>query len=566
MSFFNKKIFSNVKVTKYKVFLQDNEKKGRFIIPKNFDGTVFLNGEKCLGTIEFNQNDSVTIDIKNPIVKEAYFELEINISKDHMTADLSKTIYKGKRKVLKAKIEENPILEIVVVDTYPESIPIYELEQYILLKGISGDIKEDVLFEISIAEENISKTVAFGKKPKFGKPAGFQLIKGYKNNTIIDKDIIFAEFTLGTIGESGYTVLGTPLFDELKTLYHVLGPNVLVRNTQLISDAKGKLLFNDLNIDIIVKDDNETTLNSNRDDDILYIDGDATLTEDSVIGRLIKCNGNLTIKGTVIDSTIFAEGDITIDGNIENTFLHSGFSNITLHNLKFYCLQYMKVLERVLNESNFSAFDGSNYISKRNSVILAKSELINIDNLFSPFLTKGLFFGEKETIQICMDFETIKTSAKKTILNDLSTQHEIKLEVKKFLQLIKKAKTKLYEDKGNISIKSANNSKLFSSNDIIVTGSGVFQTSIESLNGITIFGKSISSNLLANRFIEVNDFEAVDDIINKITVKKYIGHIKLNVRKPDTWIILGNKKNINRNLQKDVFFNKNNFPEGKFTN
>jgi hypothetical protein len=565
MSLFNKNLFSNVNITKYKVFLEDNEKKGRFIIPKKFDGIVLVNGEPVLGLIEFSQNDLVTIDINNAIIKDASFELEIHLSDDHMSANLSKIIHKGKRKVLKAKIEDNPTLELVVIDNYPEPISVSELKNFVVSKGVIVDIKEDILFEISIAEENITKTIAFGKKPKVGKPAGFQLMKGFENNNFIDKDVIFAEFTIGTIGESGYTVLGTPLLDELKTLHHVLGPNVLVKNIHLISDVKGKISFSDFNIDIIVNDNNEPTLNSKRNDDILFINGDAILTQDSVIGRLIKCNGNLTIKGSVTDLSIYAEGDITIEGNIENSFLHSGFSNIILHNVKFYCLQYMKVLERVLNESNFSANDGSDYTSKTNSLILAKSELIHIDNLFSIFLKKGLIFGENETKEICMNFETIKASAKNTILNDLSTQHEIKLEVKKILQLIKKAKTKLNEDKGNISIKSANNSKLFSSNNAIITGSGVFQTIIESLNGIRISGKSISSNLLATQFIEVNEFEAIDDMTNKITVKKHIGHIKLNIRKPDTWIILSKKENLNHTLQKDVFFNKKNFPEDRFT-
>ena len=563
LNLFGKKIYSKVKVTKQNVFLEDNDKNGRITIPKTFDGTVLLNGKPIIGLLEFNINDKISININNPILKEASYSLDIEIAPDNMSANLTKTVLKGTGKVLEEKMEDNPSLKIIQIDIFPEPIPIDDLEEFVSLKGITHGINDVALSLICISEENIKETISIGKKPKSGKPTGFHLLNGIINNEKIDKDIFFAEFKDAEGGENGYTIFGNPIIPEIKTIFPDFGNNVLVDDRGLMSLEKGRLIFNDFKVEIIKEE--EIVKTYNWEDGTIVLDGDLIITGDIKEGGQIKCTGNLLIKGSVVESYVFAEGDIIIEGNVEQSVLYSGFETIAFQNLETFSLQYLQILERVMFESSFFANDGTDYTEKTNSINMAKSEFEQIHNSSAPFITLVQDFGGIETQQIYTDFEKVKNESRITILNDQSSQDDIKVEMEKFYQLIKESKEKVIENKGDIVINSSNSSHLFASNNVNINGSGIFQTNIEARNGIVITGKSISSNLIANNFVDVNEFEAIDEISNKILVKKNSGFIKLNTRITDTWIYLGEKGNINDSLQRNVSFTKENFPKEKNT-
>lgn len=554
------KQFSKVKFINDKFYFEDDTKPAKIIVPKNDIASIFINGNESYEEVTINPSDIIVISYHDHIISAATTEFEIFTDEKKQEALLQKKVVTGKSyKFL--PIEEftlTPKLEIGETVEIPIPNDFDEVESFLKKTGLNGVFNDEHIHQLCISESNITLPVVVAKDPIPGKPAGFELIQSVENGHQLQPNQFFAQYVDETPGQSGYDIYGIEIKAEDLSFFPEFGENVLVEDRGLMSLKKGRLVFTPYSINIIEMQDVEKSIN--YEDGLVEYEGDVLIDGDIKEGGQVKCNGNLTISGGVFESYVFADGDIKIEGNVDQSVIYSGFSKTAAKQVETYSLQYLEIFERVMFESSFAAEDGSDYEEKTKSLELAKSEFLSIQQSIDPFLSLVEQFGSQEIKDLYVKLLAIIKEGVKTVLNDQSGTEDIRTKMEDFYSIMSETKDLLKDDLGSLEAGSANSSHIFGFNKIKINGTGTFQTIIESNYSVEISGKSLSSNIIAEKFIEVEEFKPGNQEDMKLYVKKSNGYLKINTLHSDSILQLGDKKYINVDDENNVVYESSNFP------
>ena len=553
--------YTRVKFVHNKFFFEDENMPAKIFINKNEYAQVFVNGTLIEKETELRSTDSIVIEYKNNIIEEPRCQFEILTDENHLEASLKKIVKVGKKYEFKPITEytHNLKLEIVELDYYPEPNDFDEIESFLRKQGLNGVFNDENIKEICISESNIILPVVSAKLPVPGKPARFELIGSLKNGDHIQENQFFAEFVDETPGIPGYDIYGIEIKPNTLDFFPEIGENVLIEDRGLMSLKKGRLVFTPYKINVIEEQTVKKTINF--EDRIVEYDGDVVIDGDVKEGGQIKCNGNITILGGVFESYVCADGNVTVKGNAEQAIIYSGFSKIAAKQIESYSLQYLEIFERIMFESSFTAEDGFDYSEKTKSLELAKSEFLAIEQSIEPFVSLVDQFGSKEIQELYQKFLDICKNGVKVALNDQSNTEDIRNEMEKFYSIISQSKEHLKDDLGALEMNSANGSHLFGYNSITITGSGIFQTNIQSYHSVKIANKSLSSSIEAEDYIEVNEYKPGNQEQTKLYVKKNNGYIKVHKLHSDSLLQIGDRKYMNEADEFGVMYKANTFPK-----
>lgn len=557
----DKELYSPVKFLNNKFFFEDNTKPAKFSIQKSEYVEISVNGSIIIGETIINADDKVTVLYKNNVVSEPTVEFEIFTDEKNQEALLQKCITLGKAFQIKSISEFtlNPELVIEKLDLLPEPNDFDEIESILKKKGLNGVFNDENIQQICNSGSNLTLPVVTAKPPIPGKPARFELISSIENSSRLQPEQFFAEYVDETPGVSGYDIYGIEILAEDLSFFPDIGENVLVEDRGLMSLKEGRLVFTPYSINVI--EEKSVNKSINYEDGLVEYDGDVVIQGDVKEGGQIKCTGNIIVEGGVFESYVFADGDIIIKGNADQSVIYSGFSKTAAKQIEIFSLQYLEIFERVMFESSFTAEDGYDYEEKTKSLELAKSEFLGIQQSIEPFASLVDQFGNEEAKSLYEKFSIICKEGEKTVLNDQSGTEDIKNEMEKFYSIITESKEMLKDDLGALEAGSANSSHLFGYNKIKINGNGTFQTIIESNLSVEISGKSLSSNIIAEKFIEVGEFKPGNQSDMKLYVKKSNGYIKINTLHSDSILQLGDKKYVNMDDENNVIYESKNFPK-----
>ncbi|MED2737740.1 FapA family protein [Bacillus toyonensis] len=556
-----KELYSKVKVMNEKVYFEDIEKPAKIKLVESAYISYALNGSNVSGEVIINHDDKLTITYSNNVISEASCTYKVVTNANNSEAKLKKSITNGEAYRIKniSEFTLTPQLEIVQTKTSPPPTDFDELESLLRKEGLNGVFIDDNIHKVAISEENISLCVVVSKEAIPGKPARFELIDGLENNKHINNDQFFATYVDETPGVSGYDIYGIEILPEELSFFPEFGLNIMVEDRGLISLKEGRLVFSPYKIDIIEETSVQKTIN--WEDGLVVYEGDVLIEGDVIEGGQIKCTGNIKITGSAYDSYIFSDGDITIEGNTNQSVVYSGFSKIAAKQVEAYCLKYLEILERIMFEASFAAEDGYNYEEKTKSLELAKSEFTAIKQGIEPFLSLIEQFGCQDIISTYNTFNEVCEEAVKTALNDQSGSEEIRTKMEKFYALISDSKSFLNEDSGALMIGSANSSHLFANKEINVTGSGTFQTMIESNEAVIVKGQCLSTNIVADDHIDIQEYKPSEQNEIKIHMRQRSGFIKVQHLHSDSLLQLGERKYVTPDDETNVLYDSKNFPK-----
>lgn len=565
MKWFSKpesELYSKVKFSHSKFYFEDSTKPSKISIPKSEYVEVSLNGSVVSGEITFNKDDQLVITYLNNVVTEPTCDLSVEVDDKKKEAKLKKTITKGTGYQLEP-IQEftlNPKLKVSCIVIAPEPYAFDEIDSFLRKESLNGIFLDENIHLIAVSEETIELPVVIAKEAKAGLPARFELIGDLQDGTHLSKEHFFAEYVDETPGVSGYDVYGIEIQPEDLFFFPEFGENVLVEDRGLMSLKEGRLVFNQHDINVIEEISVKQTFT--WEDGMVEYDGDVVIDGNIKEGGQIKCTGNLTILGGVFESYVFADGNIEIKGNADQSVIYSGFSKIAAKQIETYSLQYLEVFERVMFETSFAVENGD-YEEKTKSLELAKSEFAHIQQSIDPFLSLVQQFGNNETKALFNMFSTVCTESVKVVLDDQSNSEDMRSEMEKFYQLIDDSKGMLKDGLGTLYSGSANSSHLFAYQEIEVTGTGTFQTIIDSNNSVKVSGQSLSTNITAEHLVDVNEFRPGNQNEYKIYVKKSSGMIKINKLHSDSLLQLGSKQYISIDDEVNIVYENSNFPKNK---
>ncbi|MGF9891005.1 FapA family protein [Priestia megaterium] len=553
-------LFSKVKLINNEFYFEDDSKPSKIHIPATDYAEVKLNGSLVSGEVTFHQTDTLTITYLKNVVTDPSCTYKVTVKEDKV-ASIHKEILKGQAYQFEP-IKDfvlNPALKVALLELSPTPTPYDEIVSMLREKKLNGLLLEENILKVANSDENIVLPVVTSKEAKPGMPARFELIGGLKDGQRIQSEQFFAEYVDETPGESGYDVYGNPIHPEDLFFFPEFGENVLVEDRGLMSLKEGRLVFTRHLVNIIEQQSVQKSFN--WEDGLIEYDGDLVIDGDIKEGGQLKCTGNLTVLGGVFESYVFADGDIVVKGNTDQSVIYSGFSKIAAKQVENYSLQFLEIFERVMFETSFYADDGSNYEEKRKSLELAKGEFAAIQQTIDPFLSLVQQFGNVEIQEMYGKLSVICEEGIRTTLNEQCTADEIKTEMEKFYAIIEESKDKLRDDLGSLATNSANSSHLFAYTEIDVQGPGTFQTIISAKDSVKIPGNALSTTITVDQFVEVGEFKPGNQTESIIEVKKNSGSIKATYLHSDSVLQLASKKYVVLDDEEDVFYDQATFPK-----
>ncbi|WP_456363701.1 FapA family protein [Priestia aryabhattai] len=554
--------YSKVKLIQNKFYFEDDSKPSKIHIPATTYAEVKLNGALVSGEVTFHHTDILTITYLKNVVTDPSCTYKITVKEDK-EASIHKEIIKGQAYQFETikDFELNPTLKVALLELSPTPTPYDDILSMLREKKLNGLLLEENILKVANSDGNIVLPVVTSKEAKPGMPARFELIGGLKDGQQIQSEQFFAEYVDETPGEPGCDVYGNPVHPEDLFFFPEFGENVMVEDRGLMSLKAGRLVFTRHLVNVIEQQSVQKSYN--WEDGLIEYDGDLVIDGDIKEGGQLKCTGNLTVLGGIFESYVFADGNIVVNGNTDQSVIYSGFSKIAAKQVENYSLQFLEIFERVMFETSFYADDGYNFEEKRKSLELAKGEFAAIQQSIDPFLSLVQQFGNSEIQEMYAKLSVICEEGIRITLNEQCTADEIKTEMEKFYAIIEESKDKLRDDLGSLTTNSANSSHLFAYTDINVQGPGTFQTIISAKESVKISGNALSTTITTDQFVEVGEFKPGNQTESVIEVKKNSGSIKVTLLHSDSVLKLGSKTYTALDDEEDIYYEQATFPKNK---
>lgn len=561
-----------------KVYCKDAKNKYPLIEPSK-DVQIFKNGKLIRTTEVISETDVIKIEVPT---EETLPTWEITISKDKLEVYLEVKV--GKRiNNIPIDIEPTDYLRIETVKvTTPLTINPSDILTKLKERNIVHGIDYTAINAACASEQDGIYLIAKGNPPTTGKNGSFQIFndvevkKQLKER--VDGSVDFRETTefpsvnFGQIiGEVIPPIEGTPGKDvtgaviEPKKVYPIklkAGTGViLVDDSKVVSTETGypevKLVGQLATVSVVPK---------------LVIQHDITIETGNV-----HYLGAVEVKASIQDNmTVEAKGNIKVDGNVIRAKVLSGksiivnkniiASSLTSGNGLLQKLELSKDLIRLTNGLNnliaaIKQLSQAQAFKIHSLKVTGLGPLVNI--LFNskfkdiPPLINTIVNKIKENSSI---IETEWNDFAEVINKEFITFHHSSLRDEEDIDKIIKQAESLYlpvineneDDPQFIKANFVQNSDLYSSGDIYISGQGVYSSKLHARKGIKINGFVRGGEIHAEESVIIDEVGFRASSYVKISVSKD-GYIKINNASPNTIIQIGGQSQILYNPAKNLY-------------
>jgi hypothetical protein len=272
----------------------------------------------------------------------------------------------------------------------------------------------------------------------------------------------------------------------------------------------------------------------------------------------------LTVDGGIYESYVFVDGDLTVNGNVDQSVVYGGFKKMALKRLEEYSIQVLQILEKLMFESSFMAEDGTNFDHKREATNFAKDQIRIVVRTAAPFVSLVDTNGSDMEKAWFDRFHT-QVENSLTSIRDEVTSDDVKRLMDAQRSIIEEAKSEVSDRTHKVVLKSANSSHIFASGDIHIEGSGTYLSFIESGTEVHISGLCTGTTIISESAASVGEFKPGTQKDVKLKINKARGNIRVAKRHPNSLFSLGSKENLNLELENDVFFDRKTFPKESTT-
>lgn len=462
---------------------------------------IFVNNVKIDGKTYIKDDDRVEI---RPVNENELRNYEINISPDKMKAYI-RVMYKPLKIYRVMDAEECELLTVnseLVSERYPEKFKSDEVESKIselkIKYGIDwGNVKKSLDGgEYTIAnglergipvDDNIIYYFQTDIEKKPVEIDGRVDYYNMGNVQYVDKDFLLAQRVDGCDGTPGCDVFGnvlSPIKRHIKKLLRGPGVELLDSGTKAISTAEGMPCI--INNRICVY----PVLNINNDVDIktgnIVFDGDIKVTGNIKEGLKVNCGRNASIFGNVTEAEVSSGGNIKIERNIISSVIKAGVKQLNDENAVNYFKEYQAFIKSLLDI--YTRIESTGRVPQ--NVKAGKVFKLLLDSKFST--CKSKIEEANEFINANQNNETRDFWKKLYSMYILIKNSSINK---------KEPLLKIYDDitdyidnysaitfSADITAAYCQNSKLQSTNDIIITGKGCYNTILTAKRNVIFKG------------------------------------------------------------------------------
>lgn len=516
-----------------------------------------VNGVIYKDSIEVSNEDQVKI---KGAIKEEQTLFDINIDSDELIVTLKVTsipevIYNVNDHGLSQKI----VLYGDILSTKEAAkISIDDIKDELVKKGIKYGIN---FGEISKAIETGQGIIARGKAPveSIDDRIGYYFdvdvnsrkeevtgkVNYYEIKEIecVEKGSILAEIIEGKDGEPGVNVYGKIIPSKARKVARFkLGQGVEISEDEkkVFALIDGKPSLEDEKISVVsvfqINGDADMSIGS------LEFEGDIFVSGSIKEGTKISSGGNVTVLGSVLESSIHSKGAIDIKGNLIASTIKSG--NIKLNELDYIeklneVKEFLGAIIDIGEEINIISFD---------KIKLVKQSQILKKIIDSKYTNKKQFFknlkSEYLSLKMNDEFKNL-LSRFFAIYESIMEEHNVELNQLKMLKFDLEKFLDLYETveaSSDIHIGYSQNSKIYSSKDVFIEGKGCYNTNIEAEGIVKIEGYPgtfRSGMVYGKKGIHINEIGSSAGIKNIIKTNKE-GQISAKVIYHNTLLLIGN--------------------------
>jgi len=575
----NKTLRGTAKVLDGKLIITDEENisEGPWIV-KGKDVSLFVDGQEVKGRVSVNSESKIDISF---IESKAIRELNINVSKDKMTASLSvnyspEVIYtledtpEASTITLNAKVKEKKFPPKFTRDEI-----IKELKDKNIVYGIDNKILDGIK-----NMENIEKVVvARGKEPIEPIDDVLEVYfdtnthKGFKSDqsgnvdfksigsiTSVKKDDILAKRTVGKEGTIGINLFSQPIQPKKRKVKDMMvksGCKFKDKDT-IVSTMEGKpqvkgCIFQVNNVHEVLSDVDITT------GDINFI-GDVIINADVKEGMKVKSGNTINIKGNAIRCNLWSEGDMTIAGSaISSTIkIRSEFSEFK---------GYLNELSAIVDSFN-SLYKAVITVKESKGVnanirdcdiigLVIKSKFPSLTNIINKVLNTMIKINDdnNELYRVLK----IKYANKNYML--ISGVEEL-IKVKTLAEEKIKAIEAMKDINSDATIGYIQDCTVFCSGCLKVNGKGIYKSDVYAEKGIYFTGEGQcelrGGKVKSEGEIKAKIVGSPSGVMTEVVVGKE-GHIYCDIAYLNTKFIVGNMETVIDETYKNVhvYINKN---------
>ena len=493
----NKEEFG-AKVESGKIIVTESQNSNDIITVKSSPGVIlFINGEKSDVINTVTSEDHIEYKFEET---ESIRNVDISITSDKMEAYINiETIPQPIYKLVDQEYHKNlTLVKKKVSDKYLPKYTPMELRELLQSKGIKYGIIEEEINNICNEYKVNNKLIAKGLQVIDDRPDEIQILfkeaEELINHTDSDENIdyrnrylisnvnrgdIIGKIVPGEIGSDGIDVLGMPIKRKTtKKLVVKAGEGCKIENNEVIATTKGKPAFkgNTFNVNKLYKVD-EVNLESGNIDFVGNVEVVGAVAE----AMEVKAGNELFVGKNVESAILRASGEITINGNVLNSTVTTGYENVE----KRQYLDNLVDFKDIINELSSAAEQIS-----QNNLLGAKKygEIIKIliENKYKtlPKLSRSILsYNMSQGIQQS-DITTF-------IINKLLGLGPLKIkEINEFEVFIEMLEEEIEEIQAlavipiDIYLAYAQGSDIEASGSVFITGKGQYTSNITALNNI----------------------------------------------------------------------------------
>lgn len=470
-------------------------------IEPGYNIEIIVNNKKIDGRTYIKDDDMVEI---RPINENEKRNFDIIITPDNMKAYI-KVLYKPLKIYRILDTEECELLTVnseLISENYPEKFKSDEIEkklnelkikygidwssikksldggEYLIAHGLNRGVPLDDNIIYYFQTENEKRPVEIDGKVDYYNMGSVQYVC---------KNCLLAQRVEGNDGTPGYDIFGNvlnPVKRHIKKLLRGPGVEILDNGIRAISTIEGMPCL--VNSRICVY----PVLNINNDVDIktgnIVFDGDIKVTGNIKEGLKVSCGRNANIFGDVTEAEIISGGNIKVEKNIISSEIKAGVKQLNDETAVSYFKEYQTFIKSMLNIYN--SLEDTGRLPQ--NVDASKIFKLLLDTKFSSYKSK--IEDANEFINVNLNNETKDCWKKLYSMYILLKNSSINK---------KEPLIKVYDDisdyidsysmvsfSADIIAAYCQNSNLNSTNDIIITGKGCYNTNLYAKRNVIFKG------------------------------------------------------------------------------
>ncbi|CDF58047.1 DUF342 domain-containing protein [Thermobrachium celere] len=471
---------------------------GNINVSFNSDLLVKVNNIVMDGPFKFNADDILEVELNHKIYKNF---INLNVSSDKLIAEIKL----NKTKLKKWSIKDTNLDSNIYIDYFFTNEDLQDAEITKLIFDILNENK--VIYGIQI--DSIKKIIetgegiiAQGKPPVdpiddkieyyFGKKEinnitleNAEKVDYYNNINEVDfveKGSILATLHIGREGTIGFDIYGKPVHPRKRKKINIKnGPGCkILDEINAIAEISGMPKIKNNSICVFptykIKGDIDKKVGNIEFNGTIYIDGNVLDGIKIISGKEIIVNGNVNL------SELYANADITVSGNVIGSKVIVGSKVANMIKIESYLMFVreflMKLIQIYKEVSNKNVITDNDKISKLLKIIIIsklKTLKDNIDNMYIDIINTPK--TDKDLLQKVQSIhDNLNLISIKGCLEDVFVTLDLTS------SLIENIKIDL--SPSDVKIAYCQNSTIFSTNNVEITGVGCYNTNVYAENCI----------------------------------------------------------------------------------